>query len=217
MWISPNQATNDWNQRETGAFRSLWALLTRSWKFGKVSEKSFCKGGTTWSPLCYWAELPSVDISCKSSAKYRNQRETQVFRSLWPLFEKSGKFGKVAEKSFSKVGTTWLMWSTLCYWVEFPSVDISCKSSDKRSESKRKGSIWEPLEFDNKIEEWCKSCIKVVSKARDFIAHLVYCIHCKTRFYHINFHIFRLPRKMQIGRKKTLYFLVKFFNLKYSP
>ena len=73
VWICPaNRVGNDRNRRETKGFGSRCPWLRRSRKFRRVGKSSFCKGGATWpmwSPLCYWAEFPSVHISCESSAK----------------------------------------------------------------------------------------------------------------------------------------------------
>ena len=64
----------------------------------------------------------------------RNQRQTARFGSLQPLLTRLEKFGKVGKTSFCKGGTTWPMWSPLCYWAEFSSVHISWQSSGKRSQ-----------------------------------------------------------------------------------
>ena len=45
----------------------------------------------------------------------------------------------------------WLMGSPLCYWAEFSSVDISCTSSTKQSESTPNSKIWEPLALADQI------------------------------------------------------------------
>ena len=61
-----NRVPNNRNQQETARFVSLWSWLTRLENFPTVTKSSIYKGGTTWltcSPLYYWAEFPSVDIS----------------------------------------------------------------------------------------------------------------------------------------------------------
>ena len=48
VWISAaNRVANRRNQRQTAGFGNLLPLLTRSGKFRKVAETSFCKGCTT--------------------------------------------------------------------------------------------------------------------------------------------------------------------------
>ena len=98
----------------------------------------------------------------------RKHRQTAIFWSLWSWLTISEKFRRVAKTSFFKGLTTWAMWPPVCYWGEFPSVDISWQSSAKSSESTPDSIIWEPLAFAEEIREVNKS----VSLFRDIIFNL---------------------------------------------
>ena len=106
-------------------------------------------------------------------ANNRDQRQTGRFGSLWPFLTWSGKFRRVAEASFCKGWTTWLMWSTLWYKAEFRRVDISCKSIAKQSESTPNSGIWWPLAFPDIIREVSKSYRNLDLQKGDHMAYVV--------------------------------------------
>ena len=67
-----SQVPNNRDQRETPGFGSLYDFADRNREVSKSSRNLYCRVDTTWpmwSPLSYWAEFPSVDISCQSSTK----------------------------------------------------------------------------------------------------------------------------------------------------
>ena len=73
-----------------------------------------------------------------------------------------GRFEELQKPRFAKRETTWALWLTLCYRVEFWRVDISCKSSSKHSESIQNCRIWQPLVFADMIREVSNSCKNIV-------------------------------------------------------
>ena len=73
-----------------------------------------------------------------------------------------GRFEELQKPRFAKRETTWALWLTLCYRVEFWRVDISCKSSGKHSESIQNRRIWQPLVFADMIREVSNSCKNIV-------------------------------------------------------
>ena len=119
VWISPaNQVPNHRNQRQTAAIGSLWPLLKRSGKFRRAAETSSCKGGPYEPCEPPFAIGPNFDVWISPANRvpnHRNQRQTAVFGSIWSLLTRSVKFSRVTETSFCETGTTWLMWSVLCY------------------------------------------------------------------------------------------------------
>ena len=96
--ISPaNWVPNNCNRREKARFGSLWPFLTRSGKFRRVAEISFCQGGTAWAmwfPLCHWAELRCVDISRQASGK---QSQSTAHSRIWEPLAFAYKIRKVSK------------------------------------------------------------------------------------------------------------------------
>ena len=102
----------------------------------------------------------------------QNQRQTAGFGSLWPLLTWWRKFRRVAETSFCKQGTTWVMWSPVYYRAKFRRVDISCKSSGKQSES-TPNRIRQLLAFADMMREVFKTCRNLVLQRGDHMSHVV--------------------------------------------
>ena len=57
--------------------------------------------------------------------------------------------------------------SPLCYRTEFQSVDISCQSSVKQSESTPNSTVWQSLAFAHVIRQVSKSCRNLVLQMED--------------------------------------------------
>ena len=103
----------------------------------------------------------------------RNRLQTEGFASLCPWLTRSEDFRIVAEISYCKMITKWAMWSPLCFSVEFSSVDFSCQSSAKQSESTPNRRIWDLLAFPHKITRVSKSCRNFAFQRGNHMSHVL--------------------------------------------
>ena len=83
----------------------------------------------------------------------RNRWQTEGYGSLLSLLRRTRKFPTGPKFSFCKGGTTWTLWSPLCYWAQFSSMVISRKPSAKQWEPVAKRRIWKALAFADKNSE----------------------------------------------------------------